>query len=215
MIRQTSENTIAKGVSLVSILMLPAILSAGAFDDAIFWCRGALDKNGDGYPAQGDFPDALHAGDSSYYGHNGSSYYKSSEPSRRLQISTENVVDPATCRQLGLHQCLKFTQPLYDNDGATWIDEQAFLLTQALNSAKPIDADGWTIYIRFRPDGGVRLAAGGRRRSHALASWFADERIFLRSAWEQRQVAHGHAGQKPVLLSLHEQMDGCHHIQEG
>lgn len=158
MIKQMGKNVIAKGVSFVSVLMLPAILSAGAFDDAIFWCRGALDKNGDGYPAQGDFPDALHAGDSSYYGHNGYSYYKSSEPSRRVQISTENVVDPATCRQLGLHQCLKFTQPLYDNDGAIWIDEQAFLVTPALNSTRPRDADGWTFYIRFRPDGGARLA---------------------------------------------------------
>ena len=145
-------------MAVATVVMLPSVAHAGVFDDAIVWCRGALDKNGDGYPAQGDFPDALHVGDNSYYGHNGYSYYKSSEPTRRLQISTEDVVDPATCKQLGLHQCLKFTQPLYDNDGATWIDEQAFLLTPALNSAKPHDADGWTFYIRFRPDGGARLA---------------------------------------------------------
>ena len=96
-------------MAVATVVMLPSAAHAGVFDDAIVWCRGALDKNGDGYPAQGDFPDALHAGDNSYYGHNGYSYYKSSEPTRRLQISTEDVVDPATCRQLGLHQCLKFT----------------------------------------------------------------------------------------------------------
>ena len=146
------------GLAFVTVATIPGAATAGAFNDAVFWCRGALDANGNGYPDQGDFPDALHAGDSSYYGHNGYSFYKSSEPTRRLQISAEDVVDPATCRQLGVHQCLKFTQPLYDNDGATWIDEQAFLVTPALNSAKPHDADGWTFYIRFRPDGGVRLA---------------------------------------------------------
>ena len=155
---QRSKNMFAKGVSFVLVLILPAILSAGAFDDAIFWGCGAHDKNGDGYPDKGDFPDARHAGDSSYFGHSGYSFYKSSEPTRRLQISTENVAEPATGKQLGLHQCLKFTQPLYDNDGTTWIDEQAFLLTPVLNSAKPNDADGWAFYIRFRPDGGVRLA---------------------------------------------------------
>ena len=155
---QRSKKMIVKCVSFVLIMILPAILSAGAFDDAVFWCRGAIDNNGNGYPDQGDFPDALHAGDSTYFGHNGYSFYRSSEPDRRLQISMENVVDPATCRQLGLHQCLKFTQPLYDNGGATWIDEQAFLVTPALNSTKPRDANGWTFYIRFRPDGGVRLA---------------------------------------------------------
>ena len=151
-------NTLICIATFMAIISLPVALSAGVFDDAIFWCRGALDKNGNGYPDEGDFPDALHAGDSTYYGHKGSSWYKSNEPARQFKISTEEIVDPATCRSLGLHQCLKFTQPLYDNGGATWIDEQAFRLTEKFNSQKPHDADGWAFYIRFRPDGGVKLA---------------------------------------------------------
>lgn len=150
--------TLLTVVSFAAMMAFPKALSAGVFDTAIFWCRGALDKNGNGYPNQGDFPDALHAGDSTYAGHKGYSYYESAEPTRRLLVSTEEVVDPSICKSLGLHQCLKFTQPLYDNGGTTWIDEQAFLLTPALNSAWPHDADGWAFYIRFRPDGGVRLA---------------------------------------------------------
>ena len=158
MIKQTSGNLIAKGVSFVSILMLPAILSAGAFDGAYFWCRGALDKNNDGYPDQGDFIDALHVGDDSYYGHKGKPFTQSTEPERRLKISIEEVIVPATCKSLGLHQCLKFTQPIYDNGGTDYLEQQTFILTAALNSEKPNDATGWAFYLRFRPDGGVNLA---------------------------------------------------------
>jgi len=154
-------NTLICIATFMAIISLPVALSAGVFDDAIFWCRGALDKNGNGYPDEGDFPDALHAGDSTYYGHKGSSWYKSNEPARQFKISTEEIVEPATCRSLGLHQCLKFTQPLYDNGGATWIDEQAFRLTEKFNSQKPSDADGWAFYIRFRSDGGVKLTDAG------------------------------------------------------
>ena len=144
---------------IVSVASAFLSTSAGVFDDAYFYCRGALDRNGDGYPVRGDFPDALHATyNSADPWHKIYAYTLSGDTSRRLGFSAEEVIEPATCRSLGRHQCLKFTQPLYDNEGVTYLAQQSVIVTEALNGEKPVDATGWAFYIRFRADGGVNLA---------------------------------------------------------
>lgn len=153
---KTSSVKALAAIMAVAMAFLSA--SAGVFDDAYFWCRGALDKNGSGLFDKGDFPDALHAGDSSYYGHTAYEYSPDADASLRLKMPTEEVIEPATCRSLGIHRCLKFTQPLYDVDGEQWSKQQTLIVSPALNAEKPSDATGWAFYIRFRADGGLNLA---------------------------------------------------------
>ena len=154
---KTSSVKALAAIMAVATAFLSA--SAGVFDDAYFLCRGAIDRNGNGYPDSGDFPDALHATyNKDQYWHQIYTYTLSGDTSRRLGFSTEEVVEPATCRSLGAHPCLKFTQPLYDNEGVTYLAQQSVIVTKALNGEKPVDATGWAFYIRFRADGGVNLA---------------------------------------------------------
>ena len=50
-------------------ICLTAAVSAGVYDDAIFWFRGGRDLNGNGLCEKGEFYDEMHAGNTSHGNH--------------------------------------------------------------------------------------------------------------------------------------------------
>ena len=108
---------------------------AGVFDDAVMWCRGVRDANANGFPDQGDFPDALRLGDSTSRSHKGAaSSLTTDNPDYKLKIRSEEVIEPYTGRSLGLRECLYFTSLVVEEDGSNYIYQQSFTMNNAMPS---------------------------------------------------------------------------------
>ena len=138
---------------LTMFLTLAAIVSSGGvFDDALFWMRGPVDVNGDGWikttrsnANTKDLPDALKAGDASAATHT----WEGLGPYTNIHVIADGEVGIPYANVTARASYLHFDQPSWV-EGDTTNALGGCIRTTALPPMT--NADPHSVFIRFRVD---------------------------------------------------------------